>query len=65
MIKVNGSDFKWKENLTVENILVEKKYTFPKIIVRINGKVILSEKYSETIINDGDNVQVIHLIAGG
>lgn len=65
MIKVNGTDFQWEDNLTIEKLLEEKKYTFPKIIVKVNGEIISKEKYSTTIINDGDNVQVIHLIAGG
>ena len=35
------------------------------IMVKINGKYIPKEKYKDTIIIDGDDVQVIHSIAGG
>lgn len=65
IIKVNGRDFKWEENLTIEKILEKNKYTFPKIIVKINNEVIEKEDYSSRIVNKGDDVKVIHLLAGG
>ena len=45
MIKVNGRDRKWEENLTVELLLERCKYTFPLIMVKVNGKYIPKEKY--------------------
>ncbi len=65
IIKVNGRDFPWEEGLTVEGIMKKKKYTFPKIIVKVNGEVIPPEEYSKKTIMDGDDVKVIHLLAGG
>lgn len=65
MIKVNGRDTEWEENLTVEKLLQNKRYTYPKIIVRINGELIHREEYGSTPIRDGDDVKVIHLLAGG
>jgi len=65
MIKVNGRDREWEENLTVELLLKECKYTFPLIMVKVNGKYIPKEKYQNTLIMDNDDVQVIHSIAGG
>lgn len=65
MIKVNTRDFEWEEGLTVQGLLDKKKYTFAKIIVSINGTIIDKEYYNTTIINDGDDVKVIHLLAGG
>lgn len=65
MIKVNGRDMEWEENLTVELLLKKCKYTFPLIMVKINGKYIPKEKYKATLIADNDDVLVIHSIAGG
>ncbi len=42
-----------------------KKYTFSKIIVKVNGNHIEKEEYASTIVNDGDVVEMIHLLAGG
>ena len=65
MIKLNGKDYPWEEGLTVEKLLEKKGYTFPMIIVRINDKVIEREDYATTIINDGDNVEALHIFGGG
>lgn len=65
MIKVNGRDMEWEENLTVELLLKKCKYTFPLIMVKINGKYIPKEKCKDTLIADNDDVLVIHSIAGG
>ncbi len=65
MIKVNGRDREWQEDLTVTLLLERCKYTFPLIMVKVNGKYIPKEKYINTLIADNDDVQVIHSIAGG
>lgn len=65
MIKVNNRDFEWEEGLTVEKLLQKKRYTFPKIIVKINGQLIKKEDWPTAIINDGDDVKAIHIFAGG
>ncbi|MGE5631070.1 MAG: sulfur carrier protein ThiS [Caulobacteraceae bacterium] len=65
MILVNGREFQWEEGLTVAELLKKKNYTYPKIVVRVNGKVISNEEFASTVINDGDDVKAIHLLAGG
>ena len=42
-----------------------KKYTFPKIIVKVNGMHIEKTDYATTVVHKGDNVEMIHLLAGG
>lgn len=65
MIKVNGRNFEWENGLTVAKLLVKKNYTFPSIVVQINGKYIPPSQYETAIINDKDDVKVIHLTSGG
>ena len=65
MIKLNHRNCEWIEGLTVKELLKIKKYTFPQIIVSINGKFIDTDDYVSTAILDEDNVLVIHLMAGG
>ena len=65
IIKLNNRDFPWEEGLTIEKIMKIKKFTFPKIIVKVNGMHIEKKDYATTVVNDGDNVEMIHLLAGG
>lgn len=65
MIKLNNRDSEWEEGLTVQGLLNKKSYTYPKLIIKINNVLVLSEEYASTVIRDGDDVKVIHLLAGG
>ena len=66
MIRVNNKfDVEWREGMTVNSILEVLKFTFPMIVVSVNGKVIPRSEYGTTAIEDNDQVRVIHLVAGG
>jgi len=65
IIKLNNRDFPWEDGMTVESLMNMKKFTYSRIIVKINGKHIEQEDYTNTVINDEDDVQMIHLLAGG
>jgi sulfur carrier protein len=65
MITVNGNTHPWREGLTVKEVLDEKNYIFPMIIVKINDAFVPEDQYEVTPIRDGDDFWAIHLIAGG
>lgn len=54
-----------RESLTINELLDYKRFTFKMIVVKVNGKPINKNDYATTFLNDGDHVQVIHLISGG
>jgi len=51
--------------LTVDEIMKIKKFTFSKIIVKLNNTFIEKEDYDKTSVKEGDNLVVLHLLAGG
>lgn len=66
MILVNNRDkVAWEEGLTVSALLERFRYTFPHIIVKVDGEVVSREDYPTRTIPDDADVWVIHLIAGG
>ena len=42
-----------------------KNFTYKKIIVKVNNKIVEPHEYDSTIINENDNIVVLHLLAGG
>jgi sulfur carrier protein len=66
MITVNGEEFVWREGITVQDILDAKNYTFRMLSVWINGESVQKrDAYAETLVPDGAEVEVIHMISGG
>jgi len=53
------------ESFSVRELLNLMHFTFPMIVVKINGRLVKKEDYDRVFIGDGDNVEAIHLISGG
>lgn len=64
-ITVNDNVVEWHDNLTVKGLLSEMKYTFPMIIVKVNGKIIKKDQYGTFLIPERSDVKVVHLMSGG
>ena len=65
MIKVNENKVGWEEGMTVRSLLIKMTYTFPMLVVKINGNLVKKADYDTTLIPDEAEVMVIHLISGG
>lgn len=65
MITVNGSPHPWHEGMTVRDVLDERRFTFPLLVVRIDGRLVPRGEYGETAVPDGSDVDVLHLMSGG
>lgn len=65
MIQINEEKIEWREGMTVRDAMNAVKYTFPLVIVSVNGKPIEQKQLDKHIINDNDKIKVFHLISGG
>ncbi len=54
-----------KQEMTISELLAEKNYTFRMLVIKVNNNLVKKEDYNSTVITEGDNVSVIHLISGG
>lgn len=54
-----------EEHLSVRDLLERKHWSFPLIIVRVNGVLVQRNSYGEKILDDGDEVALYHLMSGG
>ena len=52
-------------SLTVLEILARKHWSFPLVIVKVNGEVVERTAYGERVVRDGDEVEAYHLVSGG
>lgn len=51
--------------LTIADIIRIKKFSHHDLIIKINSELMRHENYHEMIVNQGDNVEIIHLFHGG
>jgi sulfur carrier protein len=65
-ITVNKREYDFAENeLNIAELLARMNFTFPMIVVKLNGVLVKKENYAETLIGEADVVEAIHLISGG
>jgi len=65
MIAVNGNSITFVKNENVKNLLKRMKYTFPNVVVKINGELVKRVDFAETLVPDDSKIAVIHMISGG
>ena len=64
MVKINGNNTN-AAGKTVADYLQSANYDVRTIVVEINEEIIDKTKYSETIIQEGDIVEIISFMGGG
>ena len=64
-ISVNGEIKELKENLNVKQLIEVLEYKTKGFAVAINTTFVPIAKYEETIINDGDTIDILAPVQGG
>ncbi len=65
-ITVNGKEVDLDaRELTVRAFLTVMRFTFPMIVVKVNGALVRKDAWDSALVRDGDKVEAIHLMGGG
>lgn len=64
-ITVNGHLIDWQPDLSIRKLLQIMNYTFPLIVIKVNGKLVPKADYDSFLVPEGAEVFVIHLMSGG
>ena len=64
MVKINGEEFNIAGK-TVAEYLRATNYDPKRIAVERNGDIVPKAQYGETVLKDGDNVEVVSFVGGG
>ena len=64
MVKINGEEMN-VAGKTIAEFLAATKYDPKRIAVERNGDIVPKTAYSETMLCDGDSVEVVSFVGGG
>ncbi len=65
MIEVDGQKMPWSESMTLASLLQSLENIEFCSVVRLNGKLVSSPKFSQTRIRDNSKIELLPLVAGG
>ncbi len=51
--------------MSVRELLAAKNWSFPLIVVRVNGVLAARGEWDSAMVRDGDDVDALHLVSGG
>ena len=64
MVKVNGTELDIAGK-TVSEYLATTNYDPKRIAVERNGDIVFKSQYGETMLQNGDNIEVVSFVGGG
>ncbi len=62
---INGEVHKVEGPLTVAAMLERLDLTAPKVAVERNLEIVPRSQFGETLLADGDRLEIVHFIGGG
>ena len=64
MVKINGEEMN-VAGMTFAEYLATTNYDPKRIAVERNGDIVPKSQYADTLLCDGDNVEVVSFVGGG
>lgn len=64
MVKINGKELDIAGK-SLSEYLATTNYDQKRIAIERNGDIVPKAKYGETILSDGDNVEIVSFVGGG
>ena len=64
-IILNGKTEQVSENLSVQNFLQQLSVTFNNVVVELNREIVKREEWQGTILQPGDQLELVRLVGGG
>ena len=65
MITVNGKQIRLTSEMSVADYLEQNNYQIKRIAVEMNEEILPKYSYSETMLKDGDRLEVVTFVGGG
>lgn len=65
MITVNGKQIQLTSEMSVADYLEQNNYRINRIAVEMNEEILPKYSYSETMLKDGDRLEVVTFVGGG
>lgn len=65
MITVNGKQIQLVSEMSVADYLEQNNYQIKRIAVELNEEILPKYSYSDTMLKDGDRLEVVTFVGGG
>ena len=64
-IQLNGERYEVPESLTIDALLARLEIDSRRVAVELNEFVVKKAAYADTVVRDGDAIEVVNFVGGG
>mgnify|MGYP001568440210 FL=1 len=64
-VRLNGEKRSFAGDLTLLGLLTQLSLPKEKVVVELNLEIISKDRLEETVLKDGDEVEIVHFVGGG
>jgi len=65
-VKVNGKNQELNGILSISDLITLNKIAQPEMVsIQLNGSFVLRENYTNTLLNDNDEIDFLYFMGGG
>lgn len=64
-VSINGESQTYEDDISISALLEQSGLAGKRVAVEINESIIPKSRHADTIIAEGDKVEIIHAIGGG
>ncbi len=64
-IQLNGDPFELPDGETVAGLLVRLELVGRRVAVELNQDIVPRSQHGDTVLSEGDQIEVVHAIGGG
>ncbi len=65
MIIVNGEEPEIDSGSSVAKLVKERGLDRSRVAVELNGEIVPRGTFDDTLLHDGDKVEIVHFVGGG
>ena len=65
MIIVNGEELEIDRGSSVAKLVKERGLDRSRVAVELNGEIVPRGTFDDTLLHDGDKVEIVHFVGGG
>ena len=65
MIIVTGEEFEIDSGSSVAKLVEERGLDRSRVAVELNGEIVPRGTFDDTLLHDGDKVEIVHFVGGG
>lgn len=65
MIIVNGEELEIDSGSSIAKLVEERGLDRSRVAVELNGEIVPRGTFDDTLLHDGDKVEIVHFVGGG